>query len=83
MSKIPAHNLAGMMTKKEEKACTTGNKQLSDKKEVCSKVKQFLLEEGKRKLKKAKSQHCTNCVCHEICLSVFRGQRLQKEGTFT
>ncbi|XP_078786720.1 uncharacterized protein LOC110016384 isoform X2 [Oryzias latipes] len=48
MSKIPAHNLAGMMTKKEEKACTTGNKQLSDKKEVCSKVKQFLLEEEAR-----------------------------------
>uniref|UniRef100_A0A3P9LW53 Uncharacterized protein n=1 Tax=Oryzias latipes TaxID=8090 RepID=A0A3P9LW53_ORYLA len=49
MSKIPAHNLETKVTKKkEEKACTTGNKQLSDKKEVCSKVKQFLLEEEAR-----------------------------------
>uniref|UniRef100_A0A3P9J9Y5 Uncharacterized protein n=1 Tax=Oryzias latipes TaxID=8090 RepID=A0A3P9J9Y5_ORYLA len=48
MSKTSAHTLVGMMTKKkEEKACTTGNK-LSDKKEVCSKVKQFLLEEEAR-----------------------------------
>ncbi|RVE63789.1 hypothetical protein OJAV_G00139670 [Oryzias javanicus] len=53
MSKIPAQNLAGTTRKKKEgKPCPTGNPQQSETKEVCSKVKQFLLEEELRLSKK-------------------------------
>ncbi|XP_024117542.1 coiled-coil domain-containing protein 38 [Oryzias melastigma] len=52
MSKIPAQNLPGTITKKKKEGKPSGNPQQSDKKEVCSKVKQFLLEEEARASKK-------------------------------
>lgn len=77
MSKIPAQNLPGTITKKKKEGKPSGNPQQSDKKEVCSKVKQFLLEEGKWK----QIKNITTCVSLTWNLFVFRGQSLQEEGT--